>query len=73
MKGKVIIKKEKLKVGTNHERVPGHGGEVLIEQLSSMQLIYHPIVAVTVDNRLIEVENHHDVSHFYEQIKLAGN
>ena len=53
-----------MKKSTNHEGIPGHGGEELIEQISGAQRIHHPIITVNVDDRLVEVENHHNSCHF---------
>lgn len=55
--------KKKHEEKTHHERVPGHGGEELIEPIGEAQLVDDPVVAVAVDDRLVEVEEHHDVSH----------
>jgi hypothetical protein len=57
--------KQRIKPGTKtyHERVPRHGGEKIIEQVGGAQLVHHPVVAIAVDDRLVEVENHDDSSH----------
>lgn len=46
---------------TNHECVPRHGGEKLIEQISEAKFIDYPIIAINVDDGLVEVENNDNV------------
>ncbi len=52
-----------------HERVPRHGGEELVEQVSGTQPVDDPIVTVAVDNGLVEVENHNNAGHFSRTIE----
>lgn len=61
----VVIGTEKREIGnkTNHERSPGHGGAELPEQAGETHLRHHPIVAVAVDQRPVEVEHHHHLRH----------
>uniref|UniRef100_A0A7C8ZPR7 Uncharacterized protein n=1 Tax=Opuntia streptacantha TaxID=393608 RepID=A0A7C8ZPR7_OPUST len=42
-----------------HESVPRHGGKKLIEEVSKTQFINNPVITIAIDDRLIEVENHH--------------
>jgi len=44
---------------TYHESVPRHGGKKLIEEVSKTQFINNPVITIAIDDRLIEVENHH--------------
>jgi hypothetical protein len=48
-----------------HERVPGRGGEEALEQVGEAEAVHHPVVAVHVDDRLVEVEHHHDPGHVW--------
>ena len=48
-----------------HERIPRHGGKKLIEQLCLPHLINKPNVTVAVGNGFVEVENNHNISHWY--------
>lgn len=47
-----------------HERVPRQGKEEVIEQFGDTQFVYHPIITVAVDNRLVKIKYHHYVGHF---------
>lgn len=41
----------------HHDGIPRHGGEELIEQVGGAELVDHPIIAVHVDDGLVEVEH----------------
>jgi hypothetical protein len=57
-----------------HEGVPRHGGEQALELLREAQAVDHPVVAVDVDDGLVEVEHHHDPvpGGHCERFRLAG-
>ncbi len=44
-------------VSTNHKGIPGQVMEELSEQVVDPQLFHNPVVTVTVDDRLVEIEN----------------
>jgi len=46
---------------TNHERVPRHCWEKLVEQISETKFIHDPIIAVYIDDCLVKIEDDHDV------------
>nr|CAB3478143.1 unnamed protein product [Digitaria exilis] len=46
-----------------HEGVPRHGREEPLELLGEAEVVDHPVVAVHVDDRLVEVEHHDDPGH----------
>ena len=48
---------------TDHERVPRHSGDELLEQLGQTHLSYNPIVAIPINDGSIKVENHHYLTH----------
>lgn len=56
-------KQKSKKREANHERVPRHGREKTIEQFGGAELVDDPIIAIAVDNGLVEVEHHDDPSH----------
>lgn len=46
---------------TNHDCVPRHGGEKLIEQISEAKFIDNPIIAINVDDGLVKIEHNDNV------------
>ena len=60
MKKMMIVRRRRRRRRKNryHERVPGHRGEKTLKDLCGTQLVDNPVIAVTVDYRLIEVEQH---------------
>ena len=58
MKKMMIVRRRRRRRWQNryHERVPWHCGEKTLKDLCGTQLVNNPVIAVTVDYRLIEVE-----------------
>lgn len=46
---------------TNHECVPRHGRKKLIEQISEAKFIDYPVIAINIDDGLVEIENNDNV------------
>ena len=58
MKKMMIVRRRRRRRRQNryHERVPWHRGEKTLKDLCGTKLVNNPVIAVTVDYRLIEVE-----------------
>ena len=48
---------------TYHSGIPWHGFEQFIEELRAAEMVDDPVIAVAVDDGLVEVEHHNDVGH----------
>lgn len=66
----LILISQMVKKKKNHERVPRQGREELSEQLGDTQLIYDPIITITVYDSLVKVENNHHPCHCYHHWPL---
>jgi len=47
-------------VCTDHERIPWHGVEELIEQIGKTQLINNPVITIHVNDGFVKIKNHHN-------------
>ena len=47
----------------NHGRIPRHGLKELVEEIGASQIIDHPVIAVTVYDRLVKVKHNDNPSH----------
>jgi len=50
-------------VYANHGRIPRHGLKELVEEIGASQIIDHPVIAVTVYDRLVKVKHNDNPSH----------
>ena len=57
LKNRIFATKRK-DLASHHERIPRHCGKQAFEELGGAQVVDDPVVAVDVDDGLVEIENH---------------